>query len=334
MPKKPYKLKFDKKVDLFCNGSAKTWVLLANYCDKSLIRNHIAYNLGAAIGLDTTTTSQFIDLYINGVYQGVYEICEQTEVNDNRVEISKSLESTDTGYLLELDGRVVDEGGVEGVNCFYLDGTYYGVKSPEMESVDNPIDFINYIKGYLSICYDSIIDKNWIEICNLIDIDSFAKGYIIHEIMKSGDVGWTSFYLYKQENGKLFCGPLWDFDTSSGNYSGVPGVNNPNNLYAREKNIWFNSLLEVDEFKALVKQLLIDNIDNLKETVNNVTNIYKLGENSFNRNFEKWDILNTHVWPTTEEEYAIHTWEGQVGYVKKWILDSINYVYEYYVTNE
>ena len=312
------------------NGSAKTWVLLPNYCDKSLIRNHIAYNLGAAIGLDTTTTSQFIDLYINGVYQGVYEICEQTEVNDNRVEISKSLDSLDTGYLIELDARIVDEGGVEGIDYFKLNNDYYGIKSPDVEDDNYTSEFTTFIMNYLSDCYDSIISKNWSDICTLIDVNSFAKSYIINEIMNMCDVGYSSFYMYKKESDKLYSGPLWDYDISSGNCDYHEEVNNPNYLWART-NIWYDKLLEVDEFKALVKQLLIDNVDNLIELVNNVTNINELGENSFNRNFEKWDILNTHVWPTTEEEDAIHTWEGQVEYLKNWLLQSIDYVYSYYV---
>ena len=59
--KKPYKLKFDKKVDLFGNGKAKTWVLLANYSDKSMIRNHMAFLLGDELDLDTTSTRSVRD---------------------------------------------------------------------------------------------------------------------------------------------------------------------------------------------------------------------------------------------------------------------------------
>ena len=205
MPKRPYKLKFDKKIDLFGNGEAKTWVLLANYCDKSLLRNHIAYNLGAKMGLETTTTSVFIDLYLNGIYQGVYEVCEQNEAGKNRVEISESLDTLDTGYLLELDGRIIGEGGVEGIDYFWLQGKSYAIKSPDTEDVDFTEEHNNYIKNYLSNCYDAIVDKNWTLITELVDVDTFARSYIVNEIMKVGDIGYTSFYLYKKESGKLYC---------------------------------------------------------------------------------------------------------------------------------
>lgn len=89
MPKKPYKLKFDAKVDLFGNGSAKTWTLIANYNDPSLIRNYLAYSSGAVFESikETTTKVQFVELYLNDEYEGVYLICEQNEVGSTRVDI-------------------------------------------------------------------------------------------------------------------------------------------------------------------------------------------------------------------------------------------------------
>ena len=124
---------------------------------------------------------------------------------------------------------------------------------------------------------------------------------------------------------------VWDYDTSSCNYDAVAGVNNPCGIYAGEQNIWYNKLLEVDEFRSLVAQLLKDNINSLIDVCDSILNVSNLEKNSFERNFNRWNILNIHVWPNTPEEDSIHTWEGQVEFLKNWLLKSIDYLYNYYV---
>lgn len=83
-------------------GAAKKWVLLANALDESMMRNYLAFNLGKALGLEFTSDCQFLNLYINGQYKGVYLLCEQVQEGSNRVNINTSpVGQVDTGYLLE-----------------------------------------------------------------------------------------------------------------------------------------------------------------------------------------------------------------------------------------
>ena len=86
--KKPYKLKFDESTDLFGNGSAKTWTLIANHFNPTLIKNYLAYSVCNEFASQPYTTSlEFVDLYLNNEYQGVYAVCEQIEAHKNRVNI-------------------------------------------------------------------------------------------------------------------------------------------------------------------------------------------------------------------------------------------------------
>ncbi|RIA78436.1 CotH protein [Anaeroplasma bactoclasticum] len=195
MAKKPYKLKFDKKIDLFGNGKAKTWTLIANYCDKSMIRNYIAYSMGKLLESDYVTSTQFIELFLNGEYLGVYLVCEQNEVGENRVEIDESYRDVNTGYLLELDRRAPDEGIEEGKDWFKLNSYPYAIKSPEPDDPLYTVEFTNYIKEYLNTSFNSILSKNYEDVKNYIDVDSFAKTYIVHEIMNMLDVSVSSFYI-------------------------------------------------------------------------------------------------------------------------------------------
>lgn len=85
-PKKPYRLKLDKKTDMFGMGKSKHWVLLANYMDESLQRNTLAYNLSASMGMEHCSTV-FVDVVLNGDFVGNYQFCENIRVDPNRVDI-------------------------------------------------------------------------------------------------------------------------------------------------------------------------------------------------------------------------------------------------------
>jgi len=331
MAKKPYKLKFDKKIDLFGNGKAKTWTLIANYCDKSMIRNYIAYSMGELLESDYVTSTQFIELFLNGEYLGVYLVCEQNEVGENRVEIDESYTDVNTGYLLELDRRAPDEGIEEGKDWFKLN-TYYAIKSPEPDDPLYTVEFTNYIMEYLNASYNSILSKNYEDVKNYIDVDSFAKTYIVHEIMNMMDVAYSSFYIYKDKDGKLKSGPLWDFDISSGNYN--YNFTDPATSYSviwAKINPWYYKLLEIEEFRNLLCDYLKDNYIKICKLLNNILKETDDFKNSFERNFIKWDILEKYVWPNPTELVEIHTWMGQVEWLMDWLHKSLDYVYNYYV---
>ncbi|WP_295078977.1 CotH kinase family protein [Ruminococcus sp.] len=85
-PKKPYRIKLDKKTDLFGMGSNKNWVLIANYLDESLIRNTTAFQISEELGL-TTMQSVWTDVVLNGEYAGNYQLCEQIRIDEDRVNI-------------------------------------------------------------------------------------------------------------------------------------------------------------------------------------------------------------------------------------------------------
>lgn len=105
-PKKPYALKLDHRSELFGMPAHRRWILLANYMDKTLLRNHIAFCLAKAEGtaLDWTPIGVFVDLLFNGVHQGCYYLCEQITIDEHRVNVHKNNTSdTAGGFLLEWD---------------------------------------------------------------------------------------------------------------------------------------------------------------------------------------------------------------------------------------
>src|SRR5574344_2199643 len=112
MPKKSYRINFNAKEKFLGKGyaNAKSWTLLANCTDKSMIRNALTRDLGEFIRMKNTPAAKFVDFYLNGIYQGSYQISDQVEVKPHRVDISEQDETLTAtsnitgGYLLEVDG--------------------------------------------------------------------------------------------------------------------------------------------------------------------------------------------------------------------------------------
>ncbi|MDP4278897.1 MAG: CotH kinase family protein, partial [Bacteroidota bacterium] len=111
MPKKSYRIKFEKKRKLLGSpNEAKNWVLLANYADKTMIRNAVAFEISRFMGMAFTPYSRFVDVVLNGDYIGTYQVTDQVEVNPGRVDVEKQDSAMTTepdisgGYLLEVDG--------------------------------------------------------------------------------------------------------------------------------------------------------------------------------------------------------------------------------------
>ena len=326
LDKKPYKLKFDSKVDLFGNGKAKEWCLIANYSDYSQIRNYIAYTLAAQTDtLQSTTTVQFVELYLNGRYDDVYLVCEQTEVGSTRVDISDDLDNTDTGYLIELDARAPDEGTLDR-EYFTIDGTHYAVKSPDPEEDDYTTAHTAFIKNYLVECLAALDSGDYEQVCDLIDVNTFADAYIIHELLHCADIGFSSFYMYKPASGKLFCGPLWDFDLSAGNHEDSAISQRYDYLYAKEGNVWYKKLLNYEEFRNLVAQKLASYEEGIIATIEAAVTYVTEHKGSFMRNFERWDILGKYVWPNPPHLVEITTWEGHLEQVTTFLANSLAYM--------
>ena len=329
MPKKPYKLKFNEKTNLFGFGKAKTYTLIANYCDKSLSRNLMAYESARVLGLSETSSTQPVNLVLNGDYRGVYLLCEQNEVGKSRVNIETDLASVDTGYLIELDSRAVDE-GVEGTDYFVIDGLSYAIKDPEVDDDDFTPEHFNFIKNYMLDCFSAIGLSDYDTVKNLIDVDSFARCYIVHEMFNCIDVGYLSFYFHKDAGGKLAAGPVWDFDISSGNCDYAEHGNDTDYLYAKATNSWYRQLLHFEGFQELVSDYIAEYKDALLARIQEIVDYQIEYADNNKANFAVWDILKIYVWPNPNELASIKTFEGQVYYLQDWVEEKLNYMADCY----
>ncbi len=345
MPKKPYRIKFDKKTSMFGSDyKAKSWTLIANYADKSLARNAIAQDLADSFDdIAFASYRQFVEVYLNRQYLGVYLLCDQMQTGDGRVEVEEEYDANgDGGYLLELDGRAENE-GVENVDWFTVNTSIYAIKTPDTEDETYDKDVhLPFIRSYLESCFTAFRSNDWEQVCTVMDVNSFVDVYIIQELFLNIDCGWTSFYLYKPTGGKLYAGPVWDFDLSSGNlnYGDVATQEScpaDGDLYVHTTNPWYKELYKFEEFKTLVKdklqlyktrveqalKMLSPDLDNASTQANGYYSLYRL---AMYRNFKRWDILNTPLGQEPDDLIAVNTVEGHFAFLKNWLTTRYEYL--------
>ena len=232
--KKPWRIKFSKKKELLGSdyAEAKSWTLLANAFDKSLMRNALTWHLGKAVGLDFCPAYKFVDLYMNGTYKGVYQISDQVEVAERRV----FLKDKDTDWLLEYanSSEKVEEPKVDWTSKGYTYG-YVEIKNPEDDGdkhyltgelpngVSAQVNINRFFNDTLGVRLHP--DTYSVDFQNpntgyraLVDTASLINWYIATEITANWD-GFYSVYMYKTPYSKLYFGPLWDEDLAYGNHT-------------------------------------------------------------------------------------------------------------------
>lgn len=202
LPKKPYRLKLEKKSSLLNLAEEKDWVLLANYIDPTLMLNSVAFKIGQLIELPFTNHAIPVDLTINGSYAGSYLFTEQVELSSSRVNIDDK-----KGVLLELDMNY-DEDFKFSSNNYDLPVM---VKDPDVESNDHfeqiKSDFHQFEDALAS---ESFPNNNYKD---FIDIESVVKYLIIYNLTHNMEINHPkSVFIYKDAGGKYTMGPIWDFD--------------------------------------------------------------------------------------------------------------------------
>lgn len=135
--------------------------------------------------------------------------------------------------------------------------------------------------------------------------------------------------MYKDAGGKLCSGPVWDFDVTCGNWAFNESCSNTE-LWAKNTNVWYGALLECEEFRQLVSEKLRTYESRIRETIRNTIAGMAEMEQSYLRNFERWQIFGEQIWYEPAEIWNIPTWQGQMAYVEEWLEGSLAYLLSVY----
>ena len=315
-PKKPYQIKFDTKENILGMSKDKKWILLANYSDKTMLRNELAFDLSRFSDLDWTPESRFVELLINNEYLGVYQIVQKVEESPNRVNIG------DDGYLLEVDQ--LSRLGPDDI-IFSTNNYFFNILEPNVDFEDNKY---NIIKNYIELTEKTLMGNNFTDTIEgyskYIDVDSFVEWYLINEITKNNDaIFHTSVFMNYVPGDKLKMGPVWDYDISLGNinYNG----NETTDGFWIKNATWYSRLFEDPKFVTKVKSRFKYFYNNRGFLLGHI-NLNSLYLNqSQERNFYKWPILGTYIWPNN---VYFSTYDEEVIYLKEWLNERLDWLYQ------
>lgn len=266
------------------------FILYAPANDKSLLRNVLTYDLANQIGMYATKT-RFVQLYLNGSYNGLYVLMEKIKRNKNRVNISKISDSDPSGgYILKIDKSTGD--GPTGSTDSYYDAsisfrsnfdtagntlrfspfgskrgeeTYFLYEYPKAKDITTAQK--TYIQKYIGDFESALTSTNYQDATTgykkFIDVNSFADFFLLNELSHNPDGYRLSTFMYKDKGGTLKMGPVWDFNLAYGNDSRTPisatynWAFHFNNYYNNDQwliNFWWKRLLSDPSFKTVVKQ--------------------------------------------------------------------------------
>ncbi|MBQ7354615.1 MAG: CotH kinase family protein [Clostridia bacterium] len=328
LEKKSYHIRLDSKENVLGIGEAegKHWNLLANHCDQTLLRNHVALRFaGMMNGVRYSPACTSVEVYLNGLYNGVYLLTESIRVGDGRVDVADDPEAgTDIGYLVQLSNYSEEY-------PFYMGGKTYEIKSDLSEDPGLCWEQQMYIQDYMSECYEAVLAGNREEIERLMDLDSIVDAYIVEEALKNLDVGWDSFYFTKDAGGKLAMGPLWDFDLSLGNAN--EGCDSMTDLHAAQSgkgqsNPWFYNLMAYKWFRQLVAERWASEevqtiVSSLPGLIRTEADAY---EKSFCRNFDEWQIFGQQINREPRPIMKLDSHAEHVDYLVAWLEGRIEWM--------
>lgn len=313
-PKKPYTLKLDSKTEILGMPKHKRWVLLANWMDRTMMRNDISLEMGRrSKALEWTPRGQFIELVINNRHLGNYYLCEQIKIDESRVNISELDENATEGeditggYLMELD-VYFDEQYKFYSSIFSLP---YMFKDPDEV---NSAQF-DYMKQYVNEMETALRDPVKFEsreFDNFMELKSFADWWIINELVCNFEAKHPkSCYIHKDKGGKIVAGPLWDYDWETFTYHTTAHI--ADKLYYKE-------LFCDKEFRNIVKAQW----DILKPQFETIPDYIDQQAQAL----EKSDAINSQMWPIsvdvngdTKDSFSVAISKMKDNYTKrlKWI---------------
>ncbi len=343
----------DVDVSLFGFPDEEDWILHAPFSDKSLMRNILIYDLSRDMGM-YASRSVFVELSINGNYQGVYLFMEKLKRDKERIAVKKLLadensgENLTGGYILKIDkvsGGNLGE-GYNDLNSFSSNFTPNHANSDQVfnflyeypDAEDITTQQKNYISTYITNFEAALASDNFMDPAQgyaaYIDVQSFIDFFLLNEIAQNVDGYRLSTYMHKDMNEKLKMGPVWDFNLAFGNADYCGG--GQTYVWAYKINercpgdywlipFWWERLLQDPNFVNQVKtrwNALKGSAFSEASIMAKIANYTEALEKAevIDKNFNTWDILGTYVWPNN---FVGNTYQEENTYLKDWISERL-----------
>ena len=317
-PKKPFRLKFDEKVSLLDMHKDKSWVLIPNYNDKSMLRNSLAFYMSSISNLDYTPECHFVELIFNNKHWGTYQLCEKVKISNHRVAVG------DDGFLLEIDSRAPSEADSRYFAVSHIENVV-NIKDPEVAYGDASY---NYARDFVIKADNALFGNNFTDPKTgwqaYMDMDSFVDWYLIQEIGKNLDGCFdTSCYMHLARGGKLMMGPIWDMDVAYGNMNQAnQSCYRPTGFHIKNAQ-WYARLFRDPAFVKRVKERFNYFYRHQNDILANVNADAQYLKLSAQENDNVWHLFNVMTWPN----YNIWgSYQNEVQELKTWFTTRMEWL--------
>jgi len=329
----------DKDVSILGFPAESDWILQGPYSDKSLMRNFLTYRWSNALGRYAVRT-RFIEVFLNtdggglssSDYVGVYIFMEKIKRGADRVDIAELQPSDNAepqisgGYIFKkdkLDGGEPTFNTSRGLSLIYVE--------PKPEDITDAQK--DWIKNYLNQFEAALYGSNFMDPENgyakYIDVGSFIDVHILVELTKNIDGFRLSTYMHKDRGGKLIMGPVWDYNLSLGNANYLQGWI-PTGWYYPQLSDgdypWWRRLFEDPAFQLRYADRWFELRKSRFSTVRLLTEVDQtaaLLDEAQARNFDRWRILGSYVWPNW---FIAGTYAEEINWMKGWLEQRLDWM--------
>ena len=319
MPKYGMKLEFKDKVELFGMPKNRDWALISNFGDKTHLRNYMMTRLSEWLGAKYTPKMQFVEVYLNRSYMGVYLLSETVKVGKHRVNIEKN----DTTFLIEKeDIKKYDPPYILSNHDYY-----YHIKSPKNPSQETEDLLLDHLNKFEDFMMEQYLHKGN-EITDWIDVNDYLLFYWVHEFSKNEDGNYARSVFFTWKKGEpIHFGPLWDFDLAFGNASREQNKK-PEEWYIRKYRLNYYIVQNYLVYNAAV-DYWNEHRETFKALIDSVPVYRAIIEKAVKNEYRRWPVIgNTENWalkdPYDSYDEAVET---MVDWMKKrfeWIDNEIN----------
>ena len=338
--KRPLRLRFETPQSLL--GSeyiARDWVLIANHFDLTLMRTYLAFYLANLLdGMDWNASAQFVHLYINGEYVGIYQVSDERDIQPGRMQLIFDENPAVSEYLFELDNNSLN-GGIEGVEFFFANGEPYDIRYPRNQRLSTA--HVEYMRVFVEEVAEVLRTGDFEAISAVMDLPSFIDFYLVQELFKNIDVGFNSVFMQVRgqgENRRMYWGPVWDFDRSAGNmyywYS-------YEHLHAAVRNQFMRYMMVVPEIFDMAAQrweeIASNQVPQMMQRIDFYAENYR---DAFDRNFERFPLWEYDPLPqwmidlVPPHLHDIDSWYEQTAFLKEWFTGRIWWMNQIFIHDE
>lgn len=324
-PKKSLDMKMEKVTPLLGMDGGTRWVLISNYEDQSFVKNAVGYNLQQQMGCEYAPETQFVNVYVNGQFQGLYLLVERPDGGSVSFTKQDELQVKQDSYMLELCGRLTYQESPIG---FETKRRYVTIRYPD--AIGNKLEALSdYVERAESALYmdNGEEEKDYLA---YFDLESFSVQYLLQEFMKNYDTELNSQYICLRDGEKINAGPAWDFGLAMYTPCTTP-LEGAELLHIEALNdepkvagdMWFGTIDSHEEFHELMKKIYNDEF---YPKAKRVVNEFK---ESTAKEIRATADMDSFIWNMSSD-----TFTDKMEHTTDWMIKRLDFLHEYYSNEE